>query len=168
MEVRTREDWKQQERWTLATMLKSKAVAMRWEAIALALLGQALQAGVKSRPESWSLQPIEVRSEPYCHCLCVCDQSSHLGLAAALGSAVGTLIFCACTFGRAIPKGEPSPSHRRRGHGIITRPDSWTDFGRLLRWWHILAWEVGVVEASAWLLVCAYPRLWYILWRFDM
>jgi hypothetical protein len=27
-----------------------KAVAMRWEAVALALLGQALQAGVKSRP----------------------------------------------------------------------------------------------------------------------
>ena len=111
---------------------------MRWETVALALLGQALQAGVKYRPHSWLYtekisQPIEIISEPSCQCLCVCDQPNKLTLATVLGLISGFAAFGACSCSRRSSQGEPSPSHRRRGHGVISEPSAWANLGRLLR-----------------------------------
>jgi|Cyp1metagenome_2_1107374.scaffolds.fasta_scaffold14269_9 hypothetical protein len=109
---------------------------MRWEAVALALLTQTLQVGLKSRPEPFVLQPSlppDLKTESHCHCACICN-TADLGAASLAGSlfggcAISGLWWC-CSCRKREPS--PSPSHRRRGHGVVSQPYPWSGAGGLL------------------------------------
>ena len=110
---------------------------MRWEAVALALFSSALQAGLKTKVESSGLfaaAPLADRPDFHCHCNCFCGIKQESGLAVGGGTLLGAtsvlgIWFC-CGQGRAV---ESSPSHRRRGYGVISKPSTWTDLSSLLR-----------------------------------
>ena len=110
---------------------------MRWEALALAVFSQALQAGLKAKTEPFvpiAPAPSVWGSESHCYCSCFCDQNQELGLAVIGGSVIGAVgASCLCWCGSQPRLIEPSPSHRRRGHGIVSQPYAWTDFGSFLR-----------------------------------
>lgn len=110
---------------------------MRWEAIALALLSQALQAGLRPKVDSPGFLPpaaVEGRFEANCQCNCLCGVQQDFGIVAGLGCLAGAGsvagAWCCCGTVRQV---ESSPSHRRKGHGIVSRPLSWVDPSSFLR-----------------------------------
>ena len=95
---------------------------MRWEALFVALLSQALQAGVKTRLDpSWTHQQLDIKSEPHCLCECFCDLTGERPWSVAIGGPVGLAVFLLCRCCAAWSDVEPL-SPRRRGHGIVVRP----------------------------------------------
>ena len=156
MEVSSREDlngMKQRHvtHTCLNALLKWKAgFIMKWEALALAVLTQTLQVGLRPKLEPslcpTSPLPADVRSESHCHCSCFCGGidlwSGAAFIGFALGGLISSLLWCCCG-GRSAPS---ASSPRIRGHGVVTQPIAWPDLGRLLRGWHLLAWAVAGVE----------------------
>ena len=95
--------------------------------MALGLLSQAFQVGLRSQPEPFVFQPSlppDLRAESHCHCACICN-SLDVGIAGAAGSvtgALGVLLAWVCSLSR---RRVAAPSPRRRGHGVISGPLSW-------------------------------------------
>lgn len=107
---------------------------MRWESLCLALITQVLQAGLKSSPSTVCYpETPEASVDARCHCSCYFlgeDQAViTLGCGGVIG-ALGASVACWCTGSQTSPS---SPHPRRRGHGILSEPSSWTHPRSLLQ-----------------------------------
>lgn len=110
---------------------------MKWEALALAALTQTLQVGLRPKPENpWCLSPSvpDSKAEAHCHCLCQCGSGGDWYLGALAGSVAGAGVAASCCGCCPLRRfGEPTPSPRRKGHGVVTPSIAWSDLGGLLR-----------------------------------
>ena len=107
---------------------------MRLETFALALLSQALQAGLRHRSEAhWSSPPSSSYSESHCHCTCICGTERDIGpflIIGVTGVVCGFSVYWCYASLKTPPTVAPSP--RRKGHGIVNEPLSWPGAGRVL------------------------------------
>ena len=107
---------------------------MRWEPLALALITQVLQAGIKTVPHSFARpEPAEVEIGAECHCSCICVGKDTGVVACGFSGVIGALgasVICWCKGTAPTPS---SPHPRRRGHGVISEPSTWADPRSLLQ-----------------------------------
>ena len=93
---------------------------MKWEALALAVLTQTLQVGLRTRAEPTPWPPSYLGnslSESHCHRICKCgivESAFWFGACGFVSGACLAFVVCLGPSGRA-PVGVPSP--RRKGHG---------------------------------------------------
>ncbi len=110
---------------------------MKWEALALAVLTQTLQVGLRPKPENhWWPQPAvpDSKAEAHCHCLCQCGTSSDWIGGGLLGGVIGAGATASCCGCCPLKRsGEVTPSPRRKGHGVIAQSPAWPDLGGFLR-----------------------------------
>lgn len=96
---------------------------MKWEALALAVLTQTLQVGLRPRAEPTPWPPSYLGnslSESHCHRICKCgtvESAFWFGACGFVSGACLASVVCLGLSGRA-PVGVPSP--RRKGHGILS------------------------------------------------